>query len=71
MDTSVKDVDEYCLGCVFYPPNLPESAYSAEDYALLQQKTCAYDFMPADGHCMLTRKTSCSVVDMASLNKPR
>ena len=54
----------HCLGCVYYPPNLPSSAYSADDYAMLQSKTCSYDHSPGDSGCQLTRKTSCAIVDL-------
>ena len=66
---SSKGVDEYCFGCVYYPPNLPESAYPADDYRLLQQKSCSYDYLPGDENCQLTRKTSCSVVDLENLKQ--
>lgn len=55
---------DLCFGCVYYPPNLPETAYSAEDYAWLRQKTCSFDFHPSDENCTATRKTSCSLLDL-------
>ncbi|BAZ93042.1 uncharacterized protein FOKN1_0640 [Thiohalobacter thiocyanaticus] len=58
------EVDELCGGCVYYPPNLPAAAYSEADYHELQQKRCAYDYRPGDQNCRLTRKTSCSIVDL-------
>jgi len=59
--------DEHCLGCVYYPPNLPPAAYPAEDYRMLQEKACSFDFTPQDKECAETRKTSCSLVDLARL----
>jgi len=59
--------DELCLGCVYYPPNLPEHAYPAEDWKQLQAKSCSFDFSPDDKNCKLSRKTSCSIVDMQNL----
>ena len=47
-----------------YPANLPPGAYSAEDYRMLQQKSCSFDFLPGDEHCAQTRKTSCSLVQL-------
>ena len=57
-------LEDYCMGCVYYPPNLPVHAYSAEDYQMLQQKSCSFDHQPADKYCQATRKTSCSLVDL-------
>ena len=59
-----EDRNEHCLGCVFYPPNLPEHAYAPEDYRMLQAKRCSFDCRPADENCRATRKTSCSLVDL-------
>ena len=56
--------EELCIGCVYYPPNLPQHAYSTDDYTMLQQKDCSFDHAPGEQHCLETRKTSCSVVDM-------
>lgn len=66
MDTK-NTADEHCLGCVYYPPNLPPSAYSEEDYRMLQAKTCSFDHQPCDQGCAVTRKTSCSLVDLQHL----
>jgi len=55
---------EHCSSCVFYPPNLPESAYPAADFAMLQKKHCSFDFTPTDRDCRQTRKTSCSLLDL-------
>ena len=59
-----KNLAEACLGCVYYPPNLPERAYAQEDYQMLQTKHCSFDHSPGDEACRLTRKTSCSLVDL-------
>lgn len=61
------DVNELCGGCVYYPPNLPATAYSEADYHELQQKSCSYDHQPDDQDCRKTRKTSCSIVDLQTL----
>lgn len=55
---------EYCQCCVYYPPNLPENAYSSEDYLMLQSKDCAFDFEPMDKQCQQSRKSSCSLIDL-------
>ena len=55
------------MGCVYYPPNLPETAYSAEDYRMLQAKSCSFDYQPEDDCCNVTRKTSCSLVDLETM----
>lgn len=58
---------EHCAGCVYHPPNLPADAYPEEDYRMLQRKDCSFDFQPKDDNCTITRKTSCSLVDMENL----
>jgi hypothetical protein len=70
MDSLPQNTDDHCLGCVFYPPNLPSHAYSPADYVMLQEKTCSFDFLPGDNNCQVTRKTSCSLLDLEKLNKP-
>jgi len=67
MHLSLQTADEHCFGCVYYPPNLPSHAYSPEDFAMLQEKSCSFDFLPADENCKQTRKTSCSLVDLDNL----
>ncbi len=64
MKPSAEELATYCGGCVYYPPNLPETFYSAEDYQELQQKRCSYDHSPGDNNCLATQKTSCSIVDL-------
>ncbi len=65
------DMIEHCAGCVYYPPNLPEHAYPEDDYRMLQAKTCSFDYRPLDDNCRVTRKTSCSLVDLENLRKMR
>jgi len=62
-----QDIDELCSGCVYFPPNLPEHAYPAEDWKQLQSRNCSFEFSPYDKDCKLSRKTSCSIVDMQNL----
>ena len=64
MHSAEQPQTEHCTQCVFYPPNLPADAYPAEDYAMLQRKSCSFDFQPADADCLQTRKTSCSLLDL-------
>jgi len=68
MNSAIQNREEHCLGCVYYPPNLPLNAYAAEDYRMLQQKNCSFDLEPGDQDCMETRKTSCSLVDLENLS---
>ena len=58
---------ELCVGCVYFPPNLPAHAYAREDWLMLQEKICSYEFQPGDENCSQTRKTSCSIVDLQNL----
>jgi len=62
-------VNEHCVGCVYYPPNLPPNAYPTEDYQMLQEKSCSFDFQPRGDDCNTTRKTSCSLVDLKNLKQ--
>lgn len=64
-------VNEHCIGCVYFPPNLPEQAYAEEDYRMLQAKSCSFDYQPADEACAVTRKTSCSLVDLENFTRAR
>jgi len=61
--------NEHCEVCVYYPPNLPASAYSEEDYQMLLEKERSFDFLPLDENCQTTRKTSCSIVDLEKLKQ--
>jgi hypothetical protein len=67
MKPSHNEIEELCLGCVYYPPNLPATAYSETDYQELQQKSCSYDYLPGDQGCQQMRKTSCSIVDLQKM----
>lgn len=58
------DAAELCFGCVYYPPNLPPYAYSAEDWEMLQARRCSFDHEPGDNRCQTMRKTSCSLIDL-------
>lgn len=55
--------DEHCVSCVYHPPNLPANAYSEEDYQMLREKRCSFDYQPMDENCCMTRKTSCPLVN--------
>jgi hypothetical protein len=59
---------ELCFGCVYFPPNLPRQGYAAEDWDMLQQRTCSFEHQPGDTACQATRKTSCSLVDLSAFN---
>lgn len=67
--STTQSVNEHCAGCVYYPLNLPANAYSQEDYRMLQQKNCSFDFQAGDDNCNRTRKTSCSLVDLENLGQ--
>ena len=58
---------EMCLGCVYYPPNLPRHAYSDEDWSMLQSKHCSFDYRPDSKECLNSRKTSCSLLDLEAI----
>jgi len=66
---TMQSVNEHCLGCIYYPLNLPANAYPEEDYRMLQKKNCSFDFQPKDDNCNTTRKTSCSLVDLDNLKQ--
>ena len=68
MNKQIK-IEQYCVGCVYYPPNLPAHAYSEEDFQMLQLKSCSFDHLPEDEDCQITRKTSCSLVDLDNMKK--
>lgn len=57
--------EHYCLGCVYYPPNLPPHAYAEADWALLQSMNCSLEHSPGTDDCLCSRKTSCSLVELA------
>jgi hypothetical protein len=58
---------EYCIGCVYHPPNLPPHAYAEDDWAMLQARTCAFEHRPRTPDCLASRKTSCSLVDLDAM----
>jgi len=68
MGDTTLTINELCSSCVYYPPNLPEQAYPAEDWKQLQAKSCSIDFSPNDRDCKLSRKTSCSILDTQNLH---
>lgn len=59
---------ELCFGCVYFPPNLPRQRYAADDWDMLQQRSCSFEHRPGDAGCQASRKTSCSLVDLSTLN---
>ena len=61
---TTEEANDYCAGCVYYPPNLPQEAYSRDDFRMLQARACSFDLQPADSGCVVVRKTSCSLVDL-------
>lgn len=65
-DTSLAD---HCFGCVYYPPNLPPHAYAADDWAMLQARTCSFEHVPGTADCLASRKTSCSLVDLDTMRQ--
>ena len=67
--TEPSDMNEHCMSCVYYPPNLPACAYSEEDHRMLREKNCSFDLRPGDEHCRATRKTSCSLLDLENISK--
>lgn len=61
--------DELCSGCVYCPPNLPRSAYSEADWAMLQARTCSFEHTQGTDDCLASRKTSCSLVDLTATQR--
>lgn len=57
--------EDHCFGCVYFPPNLPPNAYAEADWAMLQARSCAFEHTPGTDDCLASRKTSCSLVDLA------
>lgn len=70
MSKKADQTDELCVGCVYFPPNLPSNAYDHDDWLMLQERSCSYDYHPSDADCLQTRKTSCSIVDLGDLPQP-
>jgi hypothetical protein len=58
--------DLYCTGCVLYPPNLPEQAYSESDWSMLQAMACSLDLLAGSSECQASRKTRCNLVDLSN-----
>lgn len=69
MSEKTVEPNELCLGCVYFPPNLPRRCYAEADWAMLQQHACSFEHQPGDAACVATRKTSCSLVDLAALDR--
>lgn len=67
MCVKIADTGELCDGCVYYPPNLPRHAYAQEDWDMLQARQCSFEHTPGAAECLVTRKTSCSLLDLGSL----
>lgn len=61
--------EDHCFGCVYFPPNLPPSAYSEADWTMLQARSCAFEHTPGTDDCLASRKTSCSLVDLAETRR--
>ena len=70
MSAKTAEPNEFCFGCVYFPPNLPRQAYALEDWEILQAWQCSFEYTPGTGDCMATRKTSCSLVDLDRKTKP-
>jgi hypothetical protein len=62
--SGAENAKEMCKGCVYYPPNLPQSLYSDEDWELIQSKECSFDAEPGDGMCDSFRKGACKLVSL-------
>lgn len=70
MSTNADEPHELCIGCVYFPPNLPRHAYAPEDWQMLQARSCSFDHRPGGDDCLGTRKTSCSIVDLTPRQPP-
>ncbi len=68
LSEKITEPHELCFGCVYFPPNLPRQSYAAEDWDMLQARTCSFENQPGDAGCQATRKTSCSLVDLSAFN---
>lgn len=67
MSAKTAEPNELCIGCVYYPPNLPRQAYALEDWSMLQARQCSFEHVPGESDCLANRKTSCSLVDLGGL----
>lgn len=70
MSEKTAEPHELCVGCVYFPPNLPRRCYAEEDWDMLQQRSCSFEHHPGDAGCAASRKTSCSLVDLNALETP-
>lgn len=61
---SAKAPEDLCLGCVYFPPNLPRQSYAEEDWQVLQARACAFEHLPGTAACLDWRKTRCDLVDL-------
>ncbi|QKT03946.1 hypothetical protein HUS23_09010 [Ectothiorhodospiraceae bacterium 2226] len=64
MSAVAEQTDPLCRGCVYHQPNLPPAAYAPVDWQALQALACAYDCVPGDALCRVTRKTHCNLLDL-------
>lgn len=64
MSGKTAEPHELCLGCVYFPPNLPRQIYANEDWDMLQRRSCSFENHPGDEGCQAWRKTSCSLIDL-------
>ncbi|MDT3707821.1 MAG: hypothetical protein ROZ09_13440 [Thiobacillus sp.] len=69
MSEKTAEPHELCVGCVYFPPNLPRRSYAKEDWDMLQQRACSFEHAPGDADCVGSRKTSCSLVDLTLLDQ--
>lgn len=53
---------------MYYPRNLPQQFYAAEDWQELQKLDCAYEYTPGSEACHNTRKSHCDLVDLRKLS---
>jgi hypothetical protein len=59
--------NKLCGSCVFFPPNLPEQAYSEEEYRMLMSKACSFDATSGDENCNAMRRGCCGLVSLDKL----
>lgn len=69
MPSKSANPNELCIGCVYFPPNLPQQMYTSADWDMLQDLSCSFEHHPGDEGCQISRKTSCSLVDLTSFNE--
>jgi hypothetical protein len=61
------EANTLCGACVYYPSNLPQQFYTAKDWQVLQQLSCAYEHTPGSDACRNTRKSHCDLVDLRAM----